>query len=136
MEDTAAKILILAGLASLLFAFIMGFVLSQVRLKDPMVDQSKLMQVHIVALWEGFMLLGLVWAVALSDLSSGWETVAALLLLAGGALQLLGNFLGWKLKIENLFAPPRGFVYKVAAANAVLQTAGLLILVIGAIGGL
>ena len=136
MEDTAAKILILGGLASLLFAFIMGFVLSQVRLKDPMVDQSKLMQVHIVALWEGFMLLGLVWAVALSDLSSGWETLAAILLIAGGALQLTGNFLGWKRNIENLFAPPRGFVYKVAAANAVLQTAGLAILIIGAIGGL
>ncbi|MFY9585906.1 MAG: hypothetical protein WAT66_00465 [Actinomycetota bacterium] len=136
MEDTAAKILILGGLASLLFAFIMGFVLSQVRLKDPMVDQSKLMQVHIVALWEGFMLLGLVWAVALSDLSSGWETLAALLLIAGGALQLTGNFLGWKRNIENLFAPPRGFVYQVAAANAVLQTAGLVILIIGAIGGL
>jgi hypothetical protein len=136
MENTAAKILILAGLASLLFAFIMGFVLSQVRLKDPMVDQSKLMQVHIVALWEGFMLLGLVWAVALSDLASAWETLAVLLLVVGGSLQLLGNFLGWKLNIENLFAPPRGFVYKVAAANAVLQTAGILILIIGALSGL
>lgn len=136
MRDAAAKILIIGGLASLLFAFIMGFVLSQVRLKDPMVDQSKLMQVHIVALWEGFMLLGLVWAVALSDLSSGVETLAALLLIAGGALQLLGNYLGWSRKIENLFAPPRGFVYKVAATNAVLQMAGLLILIVGALRGL
>ena len=136
MRDTAAKILIIGGLASLLFAFIMGFVLSQVRLKDPMIDQSKLMQVHIVALWEGFMLLGLVWALVLSDLSSGVETLAALLLVGGGALQLLGNYLGWSMKIENLFAPPRGFVYKIAATNAVLQLAGLLILIFGALRGL
>jgi hypothetical protein len=136
VRDTAAKILIVGGLASLLFSFVMAFVLSQHRLKDPMADQSKLLQVHIVSLWEGFMLLGLVWAVALSDLSSGVETLAAVLLVIGGALQLAGNFFGWRLNIANLFAPPRGFVYKIAATNAVFQMAGLVILVIGAVSGL
>lgn len=134
--DTAAKILILGGLASLLFSFVMGFVLSRVRLSDPMAEQMRLTQVHVVALWEGFMLLGLVWAVALSDLSSGLETLAALLLIGGGSLQLVSNFMAWRGRVENLFAPPRGTLYSLAAANAVLQSAGLLILIVGALRGL
>ena len=136
MEDTAAKILVLGGLASLLFAFVMGFVLSRFRLADPMADQTRLLQVHVVSLWEGFMLLGLVWVVALSDLSSGLETLAALLLIAGGTLQLTSNFLAWRKRMENLFAPPRGLVYGLAAANATLAMIGLVILTIGALKGL
>ena len=134
--DTAAKVLILGGLGSLLYAFIMGFVLSQVRLKDPMVEQVRLTQVHIVALWEGFMLLGLVWAVALSDLSSGLETTAALLLVAAGALQMTANTIAWSQKLENLFAPPRGITYVLAATNATLAMIGLVILIFGALRGL
>ncbi|MGH2726075.1 MAG: hypothetical protein ACRDKS_03770, partial [Actinomycetota bacterium] len=110
-DDTASKILVIGGLGSLLFAFIMGFVLSRVRLKDHTTPQVRLLGVHVVALWEGFMLLGLVWAVALSSLSSGVETLAVLLLVAGGALQLAANFLAWTKGMEDLFAPPRGLVY-------------------------
>ena len=133
MDAAAVKILILGGLGSLLYAFIMGFVLSQERLKDPAVEQIRLTQVHVVALWEGFMLPGLVFAVLLSDLSDGLETTAALLLVAAGALQLSANTMAWRARLENLFAPPRGLVYQMAAANAVLGMAGLVILIIGAL---
>jgi hypothetical protein len=134
--DTAAKILIIGGLASLLFAFIMGFVLSRARLADPTIPQERLLGVHVVALWEGFMLFGLVWAVALSDLSAGVETLAAWLLIIGGALQLTSNFLAWKRRLEDLFAPPRGLIYGLAAANAGFAVTGLVILVVGALKGL
>lgn len=136
MNDVAAKILVIGGLGSLLFAFIMGFVLSQVRLKDHTVEQTRLLGVHVVALWEGFMLLGLVWAVALSNLSSGVETLAAVLLVAGGTLQLSSNFLAWKKGLVDLFAPPHGIVYALAVINSILASAGLVILVFGAIKGL
>ena len=134
--DTAAKILILGGLGSLLYSFAMGFVLSRVRLADPEAEQTRLTQVHVVSLWEGFMLLGLVFAVQLSDLSSGWETLAAALLVAAGALQLASNTLAWRTRMVNLFAPPHGAPYQLAATNAVLATIGLVILTIGAVGGL
>ncbi|HJR18519.1 MAG TPA: hypothetical protein VJ922_02275 [Actinomycetota bacterium] len=134
--DTAAKILIIGGLGSLLFAFIMGFVLSRYRLADPMAPQERLLNVHVVSLWEGFMLLGLVWAVALSDLSAGVETLAAWLLIVSAVLQLAASFLAWRQRLENLFAPPRGLVYSMAAANATFGIAGLGILIVGAIKGL
>jgi hypothetical protein len=136
MEDTAAKILVIGGLASLLFSFVMAFRLALARLADPMADRHLLLQVHVVSLWEGFMLLGLVWAVALSDLSSGLETAAALLLVAGGVLQLTSNTMAWRKNITNLFAPPRGLTFQLARINAILAMAGLVILVIGALKGL
>lgn len=136
MNDTAAKILVIGGLISLLYAFVMGFVLAQARGKDHTKEQTRLLGVHVVALWEGFMLLGLVWGVGLSDLSSGVETLAALLLIGGGALQLLSNTLAWTQNLADLFAPPRGIVYTMAAGNAVLQVAGLAIITVGAIKAL
>jgi hypothetical protein len=134
--DTAAKILILGGLASLLFSFAMAFVLAMARLSDPQADRSLLLQVHRVSLWEGFMLLALVWAVELSDLSSGLESLAAVLLVAAAALQAISNTMAWRAGNANLFAPPRGLTYQMASANAVLAFIGLVILVVGAIKGL
>ena len=68
---TAEKVLIVGGTLSLAFSFVIGFILSRARLKDPSADHAWLLQAHRVALWEGFMLLGLVFAVALSSLSPG-----------------------------------------------------------------
>ena len=133
--DTAAKVLIIGGLASLTYSFVMAFVLSRARLADPMADRSRLLQVHVVTLWEGFMLLGLVWAVALSNLSNGVETFAAVLLVAAAALQAVSNTLAWRRDITNLFAT-KGPAYVMAATNAVLAAVGLVILLIGALKGL
>ena len=133
---TAAKILILGGLGSLLYAFTLGFILSRVRLTDPDAEQVRLTQAHTVSLFEGFMLLGLVFVVTLSDLSAGLETLAAVLIVAAGVLQMSANTIAWRQKLVNLFAPPRGITYQLAAANAMLAMIGLVILTIGALRGL
>jgi hypothetical protein len=133
--DTAAKILIIGGLASLVFSFVMAFRLALARMADPQADHHLLLQVHVVSLWEGFMLLGLVWAVILSDLSKGLETVAALLIIGGGALQLISNTLAWRENNTNLFAS-RGLTFQLARLNSFLAMTGLVILVIGALKGL
>lgn len=135
MSDTAAKILIIGGLASLLYSFSIAFKLALERMADPEADRHLLLQVHVVSLWEGFMLLGLVWAVVLSDLSSGWETTAALLLVGGGALQLIANTNAWRENNTNLFAS-RGITFQLARLNSFLAMPGLVILVIGALKGL
>ena len=134
--DTATKILIIGGLASLLFSFAMAFRLALARMADHEADHHLLLGVHVVSLWEGFMLLGLVWAVALSDLSSGLETTATLLLVAGGMLQLISNTMAWRANNTNLFAPPRGLTFQLARVNAILATAGLVILIVGCVSAL
>src|SRR5947209_6297646 len=134
--DTASQILVIGGLGSLLFSFVMAFALAQQRLADPQADRHLLLQVHVVSLWEGFMLLALVWAVQLSTLSSGLESLAAWLLVAGAALQLTANAMAWRSNVTNLFAPPRGMTYQLARLNAILAFAGLAILIVGALKGL
>ena len=132
---TAAKVLIVGGTLSLLFSFVMGFILSRARLKDPAADHAWLLQAHRVALWEGFMLLGLVFAVELSTLSSGLETIAAALLVAAAALQAASAIANLVQGIPDQFVERR-LGYQLAAANAVLGMIGLVILVVGVLKGL
>jgi len=131
----AEKVLIVGGTLSLIFSFAMGFILSRARLKDPSADHSWLLQAHRVALWEGFMLLGLVFAVELSTLSQGLETLAAWLLVAAAALQAASAIANLVQGIPDQFVERR-LGYKLAATNAVLATIGLVILLVGVFKGL
>lgn len=131
----AMKILIVGGTLSLAFSFVIGFILSRARLKDPSADHAWLLQAHRVALWEGFMLLGLVFAVALSPLSAGWETLAASLLVAAAALQAASAIANLVQKIPDQFVERR-LGYQLAALNAVLGAIGLAILLVGVFKGL
>jgi hypothetical protein len=132
---TAAKVLIVGGTLSLVFSFVMGFILSRARLKDPSADHAWLLQAHRVALWEGFMLLGLVFAVELSTLSQSLETLAAWLLVAAAALQAASAIANLVQGIPDQFAERR-LGYQLAATNAVLGAIGLVILLVGVFKGL
>ena len=136
MHFTAAeKVLIVGGTLSLVFSFAMGFILSRARLKEPSADHAWLLQAHRVALWEGFMLLGLVFAVELSTLSQGLETLAAWLLVAAAALQAASAIANLVQGIPDQFVERR-LGYQLAATNAVLGAIGLVILLVGVFKGL
>ena len=132
---TAEKVLIVGGTLSLVFSFVMGFILSRARLRDPSADHGWLLQAHRVALWEGFMLLGLVFAVELSTLSPGLETLAAWLLVAAAALQAASAIANLVQGIPDQFVERR-LGYQLAATNAVLGAIGLVILLVGVFKGL
>ena len=131
----AEKVLIVGGVLSLVFSFVMGFILSRARLKEPSADHAWLLQAHRVALWEGFMLLGLVFAVELSTLSQGLETLAAWLLVAAAALQAASAIANLVQGIPDQFVERR-LGYQLAAANAGLGAIGLVILLVGVFKGL
>ncbi|HEV2686715.1 MAG TPA: hypothetical protein VGW79_08765 [Actinomycetota bacterium] len=131
----AEKVLIVGGTLSLTFSFVMGFVLSRARLKEPSADHAWLLQAHRVALWEGFMLLGLVFAIELSTLSRGLESLAAWLLVAAAALQAASAIANLVQGIPDQFVERR-LGYRLAATNAVLGAAGLVILLVGVFKGL
>jgi hypothetical protein len=132
---SAEKVLIVGGTLNLVFAFAMGFILSRARLKTPSADHGWLLQAHRVALWEGFMLLGLVFAVELSTLSRGLETLAAWLLVAAAALQAASAIANLVQGIPDQFVERR-LGYQLAATNAVLGAIGLVILLVGVFKGL
>lgn len=131
----AEKVLVVGGVLSLVFSFVMGFILSRARLKNPSADHAWLLQAHRVALWEGFMLLGLVFAVELSTLSQGVETLAAWLLVAAAALQAGSAIANLVQGIPDQFVERR-LGYQLAAANAVLGAIGLVMLLVGVFKGL
>jgi len=133
--ETAAKVLIVGGVLNLALAFVLGFILSNSRLKEPAKPQHYLNLAHRASLWEGFMLLGLVFAVELSDLSSGLETLAAILLVASSAFQDGSSVLNWLQGVGDEFAE-RSPGFYLATINAILATTGLAILIVGVFRGL
>ena len=132
---TAAKILIVGGVFSLILAFVLGFILSAKRVQVPDGDYHYLLQAHKVSLQEGFMLLGLVFAVILSPLSTGVESTAAGLILASAAFQEASSITNWLQGTRDEFAE-RSLGLAFAIVNSVLVSAGVLILAVGVVKGL
>ena len=135
--ETSAKILIVGGVLSLATAYGFGFVMTNLRLKNPGVPQTLILQCHRDALWQGFMMLGLAWAATLSDLGSGVEILAAVLIVVAAVLSIGSTVANWRMNVADQFAPgPKPIGYTLAAVNATLVSIGLLILIIGVFKGL
>jgi hypothetical protein len=130
--ETAAKILVLGGVLNLALAFILGFALSRYRVNAPHVGPPYLHLAHKNALWEGFMLLGLVFAVQLAQMTERTKVIAALLVVAASVLQDGSSITAWLMGTKDEFAQ-RSLSFYLATANAILASIGLAILVFGVI---
>ncbi len=132
--EIAAKILIIGGMLNLAFSCLIGFVLSKVRLRTA--DTGKYLPLaHRVSLWWGFMFLGMPWAVRLSPLSAGIETLAAWLLVASSALSDVEPILNLWQGVKDPVAE-RSLAFYLGGISAVLVTVGISILVVGVFRGL
>lgn len=128
--ETAAKILVVGGVLNLAVALVIGFILSRYRLNPPNEGPYYVHLAHKNALWEGFMLLGLVFAVQLAQLSQGIKVVAALLIVAASVLQDASSITAWLMGTKDEFAQ-RSPSFYLATANAILVSIGLAILIFG-----
>ncbi len=129
--DLASRILVLGGLANLVFAFTIGFALSRRRRRTP--EPSRyLVLAHRVSLWWGFLLLGMPWAVRLSALSAGAEAAAAALLVASSLVSAVEPLVNLAQDVEDPVAR-RSVGYYLAGAAGILATIGLLPFVIGSL---
>ena len=127
---TAIKILIIGGVLNLVFGLIVGHVLGLYRLKTPAGNYKYLLSAHKAGLQQGFMLLGLVFAVILSPLSNEIEIVASVLLFSSTILLNFGEVMNWLNRVEDEFiSKPTGFFIKFL--SAILSTVGLGILTYG-----
>lgn len=131
---TAQKLLIVGGVANLVLSFLLGWVLSAVRMKGPMAPHRWLLTAHEVSLQEGLMLLGLSLAVAIADLPAGWLVAGAGLLVAASLFQDLSGVVNWLRRTDDQFAE-RSTGWLLASVNAVLNTAGLAIVAVGVVRG-
>lgn len=133
--EPAAKILIVGGLFNIGLAFVLGFVLSNARLKRPTQSPHYLQVAHRVSLFEGFMLFGLVFAVELARLPTGWKTLAAVLLVASSLFQDGSGILNWIQGVKDEFTE-RSPGFALATINAILAAGGVLILIVGVVAAL
>jgi hypothetical protein len=132
--STAQKILILGGVANLVLSFLLGWVLSAVRMRGPMAPHRWLLTAHEVSLQEGVMLLALGAALAVAELPVAWATAGAALLVAGSLFQDFSGVVNWLRRTGDQFAE-RSTGWRLASINAVLNTAGLAIVAVGVVRG-
>ena len=132
--EIAAKILIVGGVLNLAYGFLTGIFLGKERSSKPTAPKY-LVFAHVGPLMQGPALLGLVFAVNLSPLSPGIETIAAWLLVASSAFLAAKDTLNWVLGVKDEFQnrPTLGFI--LGTISALLAIPGLVILIVGVFRG-
>lgn len=130
----AIRVLLVGGVLNLVFSFLLGWLLSAKRMKEPMPPHHWLLVAHTVSLQEGLMLLGLSWAMTFAHLSGGLAITGAWLLVAGSVFQDLSGVVNWWRRTDDQFAARSGG-WVLATINAVLNTAGLAIVSYGILAG-
>lgn len=98
--ETATRVLIAGGMVVLSIGFILGIPMALERRKAPQPPRY-LFAAHLAAIIQGGLLLALTVAVGFSDISTGAETVAAWLLVAGIALFDAGLIVNWQQGVED-----------------------------------
>jgi hypothetical protein len=132
--SAAVRILLVGGLANVVLSFTLGWILSSRRLKGPMEPHRWLLVAHEVSLQEGLLLLGLSFAMTFARLSGTLAFAAAWLLVAASAFQDFSGVVNWLRGTNDQFAE-KSAGWVLASVNAVLNSVGLVILVVGVVRG-
>ncbi|MGH8983080.1 MAG: hypothetical protein ACRDY6_04295 [Acidimicrobiia bacterium] len=127
--ETAQKILVVYGTLSLSFGFALGIALTSVRMRRPEASRH-LTVAHLSAIIQGAVHLGLSVALGFAEITAWLETAAALLLVTGSALFVLGATLNWLQHIGDHFAE-RSLGWRLLAASGPAHISGIAIVTAG-----
>lgn len=133
--SVAEKVLIVGGVLNLAYGALLGYAIVVTRLRGASATPRYLMAAHVGVLMHAAMLLGLVWAARLSTLSSGWESVAAGLLVLASALIAAKDTLNWLTGLRDEFTE-KAKTAPLAALGAVAEPAGIVVFVVGVLTAL
>jgi hypothetical protein len=131
----AEKVLIVGGVLNLVYGMLLGFAIVITRMRGTAATPRYLQAGHIGTMLQAGVLLGLVWAVELSSLGSGWETSAAWLLVIASALVAAMDTTNWLNGVQDAFAEKAKSVTLGGLAGTADIVAGA-ILVVGVLKGL
>ncbi len=129
MLEPAQKILLVYGVISLSYGFVLGVPLSMVRMKRPTASRH-LVTAHLAAIIQGAVHLGLSLAVDFGTLGQTIESAASWLLVAGSALFVLGSTTNWLQNVGDHFAE-RSLGWRMLALSAPLNVTGLAVILTG-----
>lgn len=136
LDDLASRILVVTAMVQILWGLVTGMPMGTLRLKGGEVPRY-LTLAHMGGLMQGPLLFGLVFAVHLSRLPAGWETLAAATISAASVLLVLKDTLNWQMNVRDEFAE-RPVGYYLGVILGPLYLFGVLILSAGvvlAVGG-
>jgi hypothetical protein len=132
---TAEKVLIVGGVLNLAYGVGLGFPIVAIRAKGAPATPRYLMAAHLGVLLHAAILLGLVWAVRLSTLDSGWLDVAAWLLVVSSALIAAKDTLNWLTGVQDEFREKAKTVL-LGVLGAIADTVAVGIFVVGVLDAL
>jgi hypothetical protein len=131
----AEKVLIAGGVLNLAYGALLGYPIVVIRAKGAPATPRYLMAAHIGTLLHAAVLLGLVWAARLSTLDSGWEDVAAGLVVASSALIATKDTVNWLTGVQDEFGE-KAKTAPLAALAAIGEPIGIGIFVVGVLTAL
>lgn len=123
------KILVVYGTMSLVYGFVLGIPLSQIRTRSPEAPRH-LVIAHLSALIQGAVHLGLSVAIGFADLPLAWQTAGAASLVVGSALFVTGSTVNWLQRIGDHFAV-RSIGWKLLSVSGIAHLAGIAIVAFG-----
>jgi hypothetical protein len=132
--ETSGKVLLVGGVMSLLYGFLLGLPLTLARAKSPTASRH-LVTAHLAAIIQGATLIALSSVMGRSDLPEGIETTAAAVLVAGAVLFVSGAIANWRQAVDDHFAV-RSLGWRLFATSGPLNLAGATIVVVGVLRGL
>lgn len=130
---TAQSILIVYGVVVLTYGFILGVPLAAVRTRQPQASRH-LVNAHLSGIIQGGVHLGLAYAAGTADLTSWLVTTAAILVVSGSALELLGGTVNWLQATGDQFAE-RSLGFAINSLSGPPSIIGGAVLAIGVIVG-
>ena len=132
--EVSAQVLMVGGVVSLVYGFLLGFPLTFERMAAPAASRH-LVTAHLAAIIQGATLLALSWTLAFSNLPQNVETAAAALLVAGSVLFVAGALTNWRQNVVDHFAT-RSLGWRIFAMSGPLNVVGAVTVLIGVLRGL
>jgi hypothetical protein len=131
----AEKVLIVGGVLNLAYGALLGYPIIVIRAKGAPAAPRYLMAAHLSVLLHAAVLLGSVWAAQLSTLDSGWEELAAWLVVVSSALIAAKDTLNWLTGVEDEFGE-KAKTAPLGALSAITEPFGIGIFVVGVLSAL
>lgn len=128
---TAQRILLVYGVVSLGYGFLLGIPLSRIRMGAPEAPRH-LVTAHLSAIIQGAVHIGLAVALGISALSAWLETASAILFVAGSAFFVAGATANWLAGVDDHFAA-RSFGWKLLGVSSFGHLPGIAIVLVGVI---
>lgn len=133
--ETAAKILVLAGVLSIAYGLLTGIPAAVIRQKNPSY-RKYLRLVHIGALMWGPILISLALAIELSTLNENFELLAVWFMVGSSILLNAKDTINWLTAVQDEFAEKPRLPLALGGLSAVGSLLGIAIILIGVIQGM